>query len=321
MEIQKITELAKRISENVAKVIVGKDDIIELVSIALIAGGHVLLEDVPGTGKTVMAKSFAKSVSGDFKRIQFTPDLLPSDVTGTSIFNQQKMAFEFREGPVFSNILLADEINRATPRTQSALLECMEEKQSTSDGETRPLPSPFFVLATQNPVEIQGTFPLPEAQLDRFLLKLNIGYPEGDDAKVLIDRFIDASPIDEIGPVASCDELVDAQKSYSRVHVSEPIREYIAKITEKTRAADGVSLGVSPRGMLAMLKAAQVAAAVSGRDYVLPDDVKRMAIPVFAHRIIMRGGQGVSSKGAAELINRILADVAPPTEDPSAKAL
>ena len=265
MEIKDITSLASRIRENVAKVIVGKDDVIELVVISLIAGGHVLLEDVPGTGKTVMARSLAQSVDGEFKRIQFTPDLLPSDITGLNIFNQQNSTFEFRRGPAFTNILLADEINRATPRTQSALLECMEEKQITVEGETRNLPSPFFVIATQNPVEIQGTFPLPEAQLDRFLLKLNVGYPEGDDAKALIDRFIHDNPIEEIKPVTTVDEILDAQNSFKQVHVSDAVRRYIARIVEETRRGVDVALGVSPRGMLAMLRAAQVAAAVGKR--------------------------------------------------------
>ncbi|MDR1117550.1 MAG: MoxR family ATPase [Oscillospiraceae bacterium] len=321
MEIKRISEISRAVCENVAKVIVGKNDIIELVSIALLAGGHVLLEDVPGTGKTVMAKSFAKSVSCDFKRIQFTPDLLPSDVTGSSVFNQQNGSFEFREGPVYTNILLADEINRATPRTQSALLECMEEKQSTSDGVTRVLPSPFFVLATQNPVEIQGTFPLPEAQLDRFLLKLGIGYPEGADAQTLIDRFIDNDPISEIAAVASAEDICDAQRSFSSVFVSGAVRLYITKIVEQTRKGDSVSLGVSPRGTLAMLRACQVAAAVAGRDYVLPDDVKRLAVPVFSHRIIMKSGIGFGSRNSEELIKRILNDIPTPTEDPNARAL
>jgi MoxR-like ATPase len=319
MEIKDITSLASRIRENVAKVIVGKDDVIELVIISLIAGGHVLLEDVPGTGKTVMARSLAQSVDGEFKRIQFTPDLLPSDITGLNIFNQQNSTFEFRRGPAFTNILLADEINRATPRTQSALLECMEEKQITVEGETRNLPSPFFVIATQNPVEIQGTFPLPEAQLDRFLLKLNVGYPEGDDAKALIDRFIHDNPIEEIKPVTTVDEILDAQNSFKQVHVSDAVRRYIARIVEETRRGVDVALGVSPRGMLAMLRAAQVAAAVAGRDYVLPDDIKRLAVPVFCHRIILVAGQGLGSSKNIEFINRIIKEVPAPTEDPTAK--
>ena len=319
MEIKDITSLAGRIRDNVSRVIVGKDDIIELVVISLLAGGHVLLEDVPGTGKTVMAKSLAKSIDGEFKRIQFTPDLLPSDVTGLNIFNQQKVEFEFRQGPAFTNILLADEINRATPRTQSALLECMEERQVTIEGKTRILPRPFFVIATQNPVEIQGTFPLPEAQLDRFLLKLNIGYPEGDDAKALIDRFIQDNPIEEIGPVATTDEILDAQNSYQKVHVSSAIREYIARLVEETRKGAGVALGVSPRGMLAMVRAAQVAAAVAGRSYVLPDDVKRLAVPVFCHRIILTAGIGTNASKTAEFVNRILRTIPAPTEDPEAR--
>ena len=317
MEISGITSLAAKISENIAKVIVGKDDVIKLVTTALLAGGHVLLEDVPGTGKTVLAKSLSRSVSGEFKRIQFTPDLLPSDVTGTSVFDQQKLTFEFKKGPAFSNILLADEINRATPRTQSALLECMEERQVTADGETMPLPAPFFVIATQNPVEIQGTFPLPEAQLDRFLFKLSMGYPEGADAVTLIDRFIEASPLEEISAVATTEEILDAQKSFSKVHVSAPVREYIAHLASETRKGSDVSLGVSPRGILAMLRAAQVAAAVDGRSYVLPDDVKMLAPHVFTHRMIMRGGLSMGAAKARERIDQILASVPAPTEDPT----
>ncbi len=317
MEISGITSLASKISENIAKVIVGKNDVIKLVTTALLAGGHVLLEDVPGTGKTVLAKSLARSVAGDFRRIQFTPDLLPSDVTGTSVFDQQKLEFEFKQGPAFTNILLADEINRATPRTQSALLECMEERQITADGETMPLPAPFFVIATQNPVEIQGTFPLPEAQLDRFLMKLSMGYPEGADAVTLIDRFIEASPLEEITSVATTEEILDAQRSFSKVHVSAPVREYIARLASETRKGADVSLGVSPRGVLAMLRAAQVAAAVEGRAYVLPDDVKMLAPHVFTHRMIMRGGLSMGAAKARERIEQILANTPAPTEDPS----
>jgi MoxR-like ATPase len=321
MKLKEITSLAKRICENISRVIVGKDDVIELVTIAFLAGGHVLLEDVPGTGKTVMAKSLARSIDGDFKRIQFTPDLLPSDITGINVFNQQKTEFEFREGPAFTNILLADEINRATPRTQSALLESMEEGHITVDGETRRLPSPFFVIATQNPVEIQGTFPLPEAQLDRFLVKLSIGYPLGEDAKKILDRFITDNPIEDLKPVASVDEILDAQKSYSTVYVSDAIRGYISRIVEETRKGMNVALGVSPRGMLAMLRAVQVAAVVAGRDYVLPDDVKRLAVPVFCHRIILTSGTGMGSSKTVELINRIIKTVPAPTEDPAERLL
>ena len=317
MKISGITQFSNRIRENIANVIVGKDDTTKLVVTALIAGGHVLLEDVPGTGKTVLSKALSLSLDSSFKRIQFTPDLLPSDITGTNIYNQKEMTFEFREGPAFTNILLADEINRATPRTQSALLECMEEKQVTSDGETRALPEPFFVIATQNPIEIQGTFQLPEAQLDRFLVRLSMGYPEGNDAKALLDRFIDANPLQEISPVATTSELIDAQKSFSAVYVSEAVREYIVKLAEATRNSSDVSLGVSPRGMLAMLRASQAYAAVMGREYVLPDDIKQLAIPVFSHRIILKSGHGLASAKTAELITNILSSIPAPTEDPT----
>lgn len=318
MKIAEISNLIKRIGENISRVIVGKDDVIELVTISLIAGGHVLLEDVPGTGKTVLSKSLAKSISGDFNRIQFTPDLLPSDITGLSVYNQSTSQFEFKMGPIFSNILLADEINRATPRTQSALLECMEEKQATSDGVTRPLPNPFFVIATQNPIEIQGTFPLPEAQLDRFLIKLNIGYPEGGDARLLLDRFINDSPIETLQPVAAQEEIVDAQSSFASVHVSSPIRDYMTKLVEETRKGSDVSLGVSPRGLLALLRASQVAAAAAGRDYVLPDDVKRLAPYVFCHRIILKSGYGLGTGKTETFVNKILSETPAPTEDPNA---
>ena len=320
MKIEQIGELARKVRENIARVIVGHEDALELMMTALICGGHVLLDDVPGTGKTVTAKALARSVDCAFRRIQFTPDLLPSDITGQSIFNQKSVEFEFRAGPAFTNILLADEINRATPRTQSALLECMEERQITEGGVTRSLPDPFFVIATQNPVESSGTFPLPEAQLDRFLMRLRPGYPDSAGELDILNRYIRNDPLAELEPVVTAAELIDARASYSAVRVSEPVRRYIVAVTEATRVHPEVTLGVSPRGMLWLLRAAQVHAAISGRDYVLPDDIKRLAPPVFAHRLVTRTAYGAGGR-AEELVGEILQSVVVPSEDPASEKL
>lgn len=320
MEIKEIAALAERIKANVSKVIVGKEDELDLILVCLFSGGHTLLDDVPGTGKTVLAKSLAKSIQCDFKRIQFTPDLLPSDVTGLNIYNQRSGDFEFRAGPAFTNIMLADEINRATPRTQSALLECMEEKQITVDGLTRILDAPFYVISTQNPVESSGTFPLPEAQLDRFLIRMKLGYTTTEESRKILDRFINSSPLEELEPVATQAEIVDAQKSFSQVFVSEPIKEYIVNLVETSRKMDDVNLGVSSRGMLAMLRASQTLAAIGGRDHVLPDDVKRLAEPVFAHRLMLKSSYGAAEK-SIEVIAHLVARVPVPTENPSGRML
>ena len=313
MERRDIQKLAAQVKERIQKVIVGKDETVELMLCAMIARGHVLLEDVPGTGKTVMAKSLAKSLSCGFARIQFTPDLLPSDVTGLSIYNAQKGDFEFKPGPVFTNILLADEINRATPRTQSALLECMEERQVTSDGVTRKLDEPFLVIATQNPVETQGTFPLPEAQLDRFLMKLRPGYPSTEEAMAILDRFIQNNPLEELTPCATAEDIRAAQALFSGAHVSEPVRRYMVDLCEKTRELPQVTAGVSPRGLLALLRACQALALIRGRDFVTPDDVKALAVPVLAHRVILSGLYGRSVK-AEELIREALSQITAPVE-------
>ncbi len=313
MERKDIQALAQRIGRQVQKVIVGGDETLELMLCAMIARGHVLLEDVPGTGKTVMAKSLAKSISCGFARIQFTPDLLPSDVTGMSVFNAQKSEFEFRPGPVFTNLLLADEINRATPRTQSALLECMEERQVTVDGVTRKLEEPFLVIATQNPIETQGTFPLPEAQLDRFLMKLHPGYPTTENALLILDRFIENSPLEELSACAAAEEIREAQRLFTGAYVSEAVRRYIVAVCEKTRELPSVRMGVSPRGMLALLRASQALALVRGRDFVTPDDIKALAVPVLGHRLALGGAYGRGVK-AEEVIAEVLGAVEAPTE-------
>ncbi len=315
MELEKIRSVAQRIKNNINKVIVGKDHVIDLLLISLISSGHVLLEDVPGTGKTMLAKSLAKSLDCSFKRVQFTPDLLPSDLSGINFYNQKAGEFEFRPGPIFTNILLGDEINRATPRTQSSLLECMEERQVTVDGDTKILEQPFMVIATQNPVETQGTFPLPEAQLDRFLIKINMGYPSTGEGVQILKRFKEENPLEDIEPVASKEEIIEAQKNYSKVYVRDDMMEYIVKIVEMTRQHSDVILGVSPRGSQGLLKAAQVCAIFRGRNYVSPDDVKDMAMPVLGHRMILGNIMGKREGRLFNVIDQILRAVPVPTED------
>ncbi len=311
-----VKEFAERLFQNVEQVIIGKRQAVELVLVALLCRGHVLLEDVPGTGKTVLAKSIARSIGGSFKRIQFTPDLLPSDVTGVSIFNQQSREFEFRPGPVFAQIVLADEINRATPKTQSALLEAMEERQVTVDGVTHALPAPFIVLATQNPIEYEGTFPLPEAQLDRFLLRLHLGYPERLDEIAILRRQRQAHPLDHLPTIASIEELLELQTAIKQVYVDELVEEYIVALTTATRHHEEIYLGASARGSLALYRTAQAWAAIRGHDYVTPDDVKLLADAVLGHRLIVSPAARVRSVTASTLIEEILTMVPVPGARP-----
>lgn len=314
MNVTDIKEVAEKVKANIQKVIIGKDEEIDYLLVALISSGHVLLEDVPGTGKTLLAKSLARSLDCSFKRIQFTPDLLPTDVTGINFYNQKQGNFEFRPGPIFSNIVLADEINRATPRTQSSLLECMEERQTSIDGETHLLERPFMVIATQNPVESQGTFPLPEAQLDRFLVKVNLGYPTKEEGVKILKRFKENNPLEELEPVASKQELIAVQQFYSKVYVSEDMLHYIIEIIEKTRVSPKILLGISPRGSQALLKAVQVYAVLKGRDYVSPDDVKAMVKPVLGHRLIMKPMLMSKDNEIGSILDEILEATPVPTE-------
>lgn len=304
-------ELCNKILSNIGKVIVGKEAVIRLILTSLLAEGHVLLEDVPGTGKTKLAKSLAKSLDAEFSRIQFTPDLLPTDITGLNIYNRQKDEFVLRKGPIFTNILLADEINRATPRTQAGLLECMEEKQATIDGESYDIEEPFFVIATQNPVETAGTFPLPEAQLDRFMMKLSMGALEREEELNVLARYMEGDPLDVLESVITLEELKVAKAAATKVYVHKCIQEYIVDLVAKTREGDAVVMGVSPRGSLALLKCAKAYAYLDGREYCVPDDVKAVAVPVLAHRIIL--SYGVTD--TKEMVQRILNHTPVPTED------
>lgn len=314
MDIQKFVEFKDKVSENVKKVIIGKDKQIEKIIVAFICGGHVLLEDVPGLGKTKLARAISKSLDLSFKRVQFTPDLLPSDLTGIYFYNQKSCEFEFREGPILSQVILADEINRATPRTQSALLECMEEKQVTVEGNTIKLKVPFFVIATQNPVEQYGTFPLPEAELDRFFMKLSLGYPEYFEEKNMLDRFMFKDPLEELEAVVSIEEIMYVQKNYSSVEVSDHIKNYILDIINETRINKDIELGCSPRGALSLMKGCQALATIKGRDYVIPEDVKEIAVEVLSHRLILKNEANLSFNNAEKMIESILNKVSTPLE-------
>ena len=308
-----VADTIRRVADGIETVIVGKRPAVEMALTAFLAGGHVLIEDIPGVGKTTLAKALARALGLVFKRVQFTPDLLPADITGTTIFNQKTAQFEFREGPVFANIVLADEINRATPKTQSSLLECMEEQQVTTDGITYILPHPFFVIATENDVESHGTYPLPEAQLDRFLLRLSLGYPDAAEESRILDQQTRLKPLDALEPITSREEILRLQEETRSVFVAPALRDYIVALVGATRTHPMTTLGASPRGSLGLLHAAQAYAAVSGRTYVQPDDIKRLAVPVLAHRLILRPETRVKHVTGPSLIEDILSRVPVPT--------
>lgn len=314
LDVNQISGFALKVKNNVEKVIVGKADIVDLTIVALLCEGHILLEDVPGIGKTVLAKSIAKSLGCTFHRIQCTPDLLPTDITGTYIFNQKTSDFEYRPGPIMAQVVLTDEINRATPRTQSALLEAMQERQVTTEGETKLLPRPFLVLATQNPIELEGTFPLPEAQLDRFLVKIKMGYPSAEDDRLILSRFRKSDPLEVLTPVVAAAELMEMQAACREVTVNADVEDYIIRLTHATREHKSVELGASPRAMLALYHAAQSLAAVRGRGFVIPDDVKYLAHYVFLHRIITKAENYLRGSRPEVILQEIIDSVPVPVE-------
>jgi MoxR-like ATPase len=310
--MEKVKACADKVIENVEKVIVGKHSPVQITVVALLCQGHLLIEDVPGVGKTMLARAIAKSIGCHFSRIQFTPDMLPSDVTGVSVFNQKNREFEFRHGPVFAQIVLTDEINRATPKTQSALLEAMEERQVTVDGTTYPLSRPFLVLATQNPIEYEGTFPLPEAQLDRFMLRISLGYPSKTDETVILEAQQFVHPVNRIDQVVTVEELLEVQEEIKSVYADDLIKEYIVSLVDASRHHPDVYLGASPRGSLALFKASQARAAILGRDYVIPDDVKALAEATLAHRLIISPAARIKNVDPREVVQELLASVPVP---------
>jgi len=316
-EILKITAAAKRFTENVGRVIVGKEEPIQWVFIGLLCGGHLLIEDVPGLGKTLLAKVAARSLGCTFKRIQCTPDLLPADVTGLHYFNQKNSEFEFRPGPILANLVLVDEINRAMPRTQSCLLECMQEQQVTVDWHTFSLPRPFLILATQNPIELEGTFPLPEAQLDRFLLRVKLGYPSAAEEETILARFQEANPLDSLPIIMEAKDLLDLQRLSRQVYVEPSVRRYITALTRTTRSHADIRLGASPRSSLGLHWAAQALAAIQGRSFVIPDDVKSLFIPVIAHRLLMKAEARMRGKTEEDVLREILERTPIPLEEPT----
>jgi MoxR-like ATPase len=313
-EIRRVQEATRAVRQNASRVIVGKEEVIDLLMVALLCEGHVLFEDVPGIGKTTLAKTLARSLGCTFQRIQFTPDLLPSDITGITFFNQKKGEFEFRPGPLLAQVVLADEINRATPRTQSALLEAMEERQISVERETVLLPRPFIVLATQNPIELEGTFPLPEAQLDRFLMRLHLDYPSQSEERLILQRFKEEQPLQELQPVLAGEQLEVLQRMIRRVRVEPAVESYIVELVRATRNHSGVELGVSPRGTLALYRASQAYAAIHGRFYVIPDDVKRVARPVLSHRLIATSQTRLHGRVMEQIIEDVLHSVPVPVE-------
>ena len=316
-EIDRVREAALSIVENIKKVIIGKDSAVELAVVTLLCQGHALIEDVPGVGKTMLARSLARSTGCTFRRIQFTPDLLPSDITGVSIYNQQSGEFEFKAGPILSQLVLADEINRATPKTQSALLESMDEQQVTVEGVTHALPAPFTVMATQNPIEYEGTFPLPEAQLDRFLATITLGYPSIEEELAIVNRQEQAHPIDTLGEVVSAEEIIEIQRSVRGVYVDDLIREYVVTLVDRTRTHPDAALGSSPRGSLALFRGAQALALVRGRDFALPDDVKELAKPMLSHRIIVSPAGRLRGIQSADVVESVLNETPIPGGQPA----
>ena len=314
-----VKDFSDRVIANIEKVIVGKRSTVELAVAALLCQGHLLIEDVPGVGKTMLARSLARSLGCSFSRIQFTPDMLPSDVTGVSIYNQVKHEFEFRSGPIMAQVILADEINRATPKTQAALLESMEEHQVTVDGITHNLPRPFMVLATQNPIEYEGTFPLPEAQVDRFLMRIRLGYPSKDDEIRVLERQQFQHPFQELEQIVAVKELTEMQEAVKSIYVSPPVKHYIVDLTNQTRAHNEVYLGASPRGSLALYRTGQALASMQGRDYVLPDDIKSLAVSTLAHRVILGPGARLRDLSAQQVVEEILNTVPVPGGDPTGR--